>query len=214
MTVMPKHDLLPEGEAGIRQVGYRDYVGGMWDVIGRLQFNFLVAHGLAPSHCLLDIGCGALRGGVHFIRYLDRGHYLGLEKSATLVDIGIERELGAQTYSQKLPEFVISDCFEFSRFSRKPDVSIAQSLFTHLNHEDIGLCLGNLRSFAKTGHQMFVTFFEGDSARNRQQSHSHAGFHYSRTEMEGFGAETGWQGTYLGEWNHPRQQLMMKYAAI
>ncbi len=42
---------------------HRDMVGGMWEEIGRLQFEFLRARGLKPSHRLLDIGCGSLRGG-------------------------------------------------------------------------------------------------------------------------------------------------------
>ena len=28
---------------------------------------------------LIDIGCGALRGGVHFVRHLDPGHYFGMD---------------------------------------------------------------------------------------------------------------------------------------
>ena len=38
---------------------HRDMVGGMWDEIGRLQFEFLRARGLKPNHRLLDIGCGS-----------------------------------------------------------------------------------------------------------------------------------------------------------
>jgi hypothetical protein len=37
-----------------------------------LQLDFRVAQDLRPSHCLLDIACGALRGGVHVIHYLER----------------------------------------------------------------------------------------------------------------------------------------------
>ncbi len=32
-------------------------IGGRWEEIGRLQFDFLVAEGLMPAHTLLDIGC-------------------------------------------------------------------------------------------------------------------------------------------------------------
>jgi hypothetical protein len=62
-------DLKPEGEEGIRQGGHREYVGGFWDEIGKLQFDFMVQQGLKPSDCFLDIACGALRGGVHFSPY-------------------------------------------------------------------------------------------------------------------------------------------------
>src|SRR5262245_17052197 len=78
----------------IRAGAHRDFVGGLWDEIGRLQFDFLVAHGLKPEHKLVDVGCGALRGGVHFIRYLKPGHYFGLDLNASLIKAG-ERELAA-----------------------------------------------------------------------------------------------------------------------
>lgn len=207
------HELTPEGDVGIRMLGHRDYVGGLWEEIGRLQVDFLVAQGLEPAHCLLDIGCGALRGGVHFIRYLDRGNYLGLDKEKTLITLGVEQELGQWLHAWKQPEFVVSASFEFHRFSKRPHVSMAQSLFTHLSADDVGLCLRNLRAFVDRGHRLFATFFEGESVRNRPTSHSHAGFYYSRSEMERFGEQTGWTPVYVGDWRHPRQQMMIRYDA-
>lgn len=208
------HDgLRKEGEKGIHDVGHREYVGGLWEEIGRLQFDFLVQQGLQSSHSLLDIACGSLRAGTHFIRYLERGHYLGIDKEPRLIDLGIEHELGRAVYEAKTPEFVISDRFEFDRFSRTPQFSIAQSLFTHLNEADIRLCLGNLRRFVERGHVFFATFFEGASSGNPATSHSHAAFYYSRDDMLRFGRETGWHATYLGDWRHPRNQMLMKYQA-
>lgn len=205
--------LPPDGDEGIRILGHRDYVGGLWEEIGRLQFDFLVAQGLRPSHCLLDIGCGALRGGVHFIRYLERGNYLGLDKEGTLVELGTAKELGVAAYEEKRPEFVISAAFEFQKFHRRPDLSIAQSLFTHLNPADIRLCLSNLREFVAVDHRLYATFFEGDSSANRPRSHSLACFQYSRAQMERFAAETGWRSLYLGDWKNPRRLMMMRYDA-
>ena len=54
-----------EGDAGVDQLGHREYVGGLWDEMGKLQFDFMVSQGLSPEHTMLDIACGALRGGVH-----------------------------------------------------------------------------------------------------------------------------------------------------
>jgi hypothetical protein len=204
----------PEGEKGIRELGHRKYVGGMWKKIGRLQIEFLIQQGLKPSHCLLDIACGSLRGGVHFIRYLEVGNYLGIDKESGLIELGIEREIGRAVYEKKKPEFVISDRFEFDRFSKKPQFSIAQSLFTHLNPTDISLCLKNLRQFVEQNHIFFATFNEGVSSSNPEMSHSHDVFRYSRDEIAGFGEQVGWRATYIGNWQHPRDQVMMKYEAV
>jgi hypothetical protein len=207
------YGLPPEGEAGVRLIGHREYVGGLWDRVGQLQFDFLIARGLRPEHCFLDIACGSLRGGVHFIRYLDKGNYLGLDKEEVLIAKGIEEELGPGIYREKMPEFVISSDFEFHKFSKRPHFSLAQSLFTHLTAQDIRACFIRLRAFVDGDHQLFATFSEGNPRGNRSASHSHAGFKYARAEMEAFGSQTGWTPTYVGSWGHPRGQVMVWYQA-
>jgi hypothetical protein len=203
-----------EGRAGIDRLGHRRYVGGHWDEIGALQFEFLVAQGLRPEHTLLDVACGALRGGVHFIRHLEPGHYLGIDKEQSLIDAGVELELGAELLAAKAPELVVSDRFDFSGFSKCPDMSIAQSLFTHLALDDVELCLRNLRAFVAPGHLFFATFSEGEPERNPDASHSRKIFRYSRGQLEALGHENGWRPTYIGSWNHPRDQKMMRFEAV
>jgi hypothetical protein len=115
---------------------------------------------------------------------------------------------------EKKPEFVVSDSFEFYKFSRKPQFSIAQSLLTHLNPGDIRLCIRNLREFVEQDHVLFATFFEGRSSSNPNSSHSHEVFRYSSNEMATFGEQAPWKATYIGDWGHPRNQMMMKYKAV
>ena len=199
-------------EAIVDGVGHRSYVGGAWERIGRMQFEFMVRQGLKPHHVLCDVACGSLRGGVKFIPYLDPGNYLGIDISRQLIDAGIEKELG-DLRDTKRPEFVVSDRFEFNRFSKRPDFAIAQSLFTHLIESDILLCLKNLRDFAKPNTKFFVTFFEAaEPSENPLQSNPHERFSYTRQQMEQFGKSTGWRPRYIGDWNHPRGQLVFEYS--
>lgn len=202
-------DAPPIGPEGVRALGHRDYVGGMWEEIGRLQFEYLVDQGLRPEHVLLDVACGSLRGGVHFIPYLDRGNYLGLEREAALIEAALERELPAAVIEEKAPEFVISSEFDFDRFSRRPDYAIAQSLFTHLVPEEIRQCLTKLRdALGERSCRFFVTFFDGDSSQNPPTSHTHLAFSYSQAEMDAFAEDSGWAFEYIGAWAHPRGQVM------
>ena len=53
-----------------------------------------------PHHRLLDIGCGALRGGVHFVRYLEDGNYAGLDVNRSLIAAG-HRELQSAGLHEK-----------------------------------------------------------------------------------------------------------------
>ena len=116
----------------MESLDHRAYVGGLWEEIGRLQFEFLLRQGLAPSNCFLDIACGSLRGRVHFINFLSPGNYLGFEKQRRLAELGIETELGRAVLLKQKPEVIFSGDFEFHRFSKIPSYSIAQSLLTHL----------------------------------------------------------------------------------
>jgi SAM-dependent methyltransferase len=204
--------LIPEGRAGVIAIGHRDYVGGMWETMGRLQFDFLLAQGLEPRHTLLDIACGSLRGGVHFIRYLDPGNYLGIEKEEALIKRALAKELPREVREQKRPELVVSGTFEFERFSKRADFSLAQSLFTHLNESDLELCLRKLRANVAAGHQLFATFAPG-GRRNEGRSHARASFFYEPAHLEEIGRRTGFEPHYIGDWGHPRSQMMMRLTA-
>jgi hypothetical protein len=182
--------------------------------IGDLQFRYLVDRGLTRSDTLIDVGCGSLRGGAKFIRYLDPGCYLGIDKHIELIIYGVSMELGIDLYRQKRPRFIISDLFEFARFGSEPVFGIAQSLFTHLAAHDVKSCLSKLNRVAAPGCRLFATFFEvSEPVVNSAVSHSHGYFAYTRAQMEELGTRTGWNSSYIGEWNHPRGQKMIEYVA-
>jgi len=67
---------------------HRAWVGGMWDELGQLQLDFMMQNGLQPSHNLLDVGCGSMRGGVRFVEYLDVGNYCGIDINESLISAG------------------------------------------------------------------------------------------------------------------------------
>ncbi|HEU4831001.1 MAG TPA: hypothetical protein VFS65_02425 [Candidatus Saccharimonadales bacterium] len=208
-------------EEGIRQVateGHRSYVGGndqYWDEIGRLQFEFLLKNGLTKDTPFLDIGCGSLRGGCLFINFLAEKNYLGVDKELSLIILGVANELGIEVYLEKKPEFVISAEFEFVKFSRIPTMAIAQSLFTHLTLDDIGLCLKNLREFVHEGFVLFATYFPSEIlASNPSRSHSHACFHYTVNEIGALAQRTGFEFENIGDWGHPRGQHIAAFRKL
>jgi hypothetical protein len=204
--------LQPEGPKGVEVLGYKRYVGGLWNEVGRLQFEFLKSHGLQPHDILLDIACGSLRGGRFFIPYLDPGHYLGVEKEPSLIEAGRKYEITEQVWTMRRPEILISAVFEFEQLSQRPNFALAQSLFSHLNAVDIKLCLRKLYAAAQPGCRFFTTFFESRVPRlHLTKSHSHRNFRYSQGQMRRFGESQGWRAQYIGDWYHPWGQKMMLY---
>jgi hypothetical protein len=211
----PFRKLYPGTSARPGRLAPRDYVGGLWHEIGDLQFKFLVEMGLRPEHVLLDIACGSLRAGVRFIPYLNPGNYLGLDIDPILVEHGRKVELGETLWELKRPEIAISSSFEFSKLSKQPDFAVAQSLFTHLIEPDIALCLRNLQAWTKPSTVLYATFFEVAAVvTNPAESHPHAAFRFTRQQMNRLGEQAGWKMEYIGDWNHPRDQRMLRYARM
>lgn len=203
---------IPHGDRGIDKVGHRIYVGGLWEKMGNLQFDFLLKQGIQPSSTFIDVACGSLRLGRIMIAYLDRGNYMGIDKEKKLIDAGKRQELNEALIVEKEPQFVISSSFDFSSFNKKADFAIAQSLFTHLPPDLIEKCFLNLYEMTNAGGFFYATFFEStEKVKNYEIPHDHARFFYTKREMLEFGESCGWESEYIGDWNHPRDQMIVKY---
>ncbi len=200
------------GPEGVRQAGHREYVGGLWDEVGRLQLRFLRGRGLRRDHRVLDIGCGALRGGVHMIRYLDLGRYTGVDKEPELLRIGAEQELGPALVEAKCPTLLALAGFEFERLPVRPDIAWAHSLFTHLPMDHIRWCLASLRPMLARGGVLYVTYAECEAPKdNPAEPHDHRLFEYTPAEMTEAGRASGWRVEHLGRWGHPRGHRMLRF---
>lgn len=202
------------GSEGVAEIGHREYVGGKWDEIGKLQFVFLVSVGLKPHHTLLDIGCGALRAGVHLIPYLDRCKYYGVDKEPSLLNAG-HAEIGRGVVGAKDPRLSLLGEFDFYRGvpPTAVDFAWACSLFTHLPMKSIEQCLRRLSEIKiKPGGVFYATFAECNTPKeNPTEPHDHRLFEYTRDEMQSVAERSGWSMEYIGRWGHPRGQRMLKF---
>jgi SAM-dependent methyltransferase len=135
-------------------------VGGRWEEIGRLQFDFLLRRGLRPHHRLLDLGCGTLRGGRKLIPYLEPGNYSGIDISAKA--IGYAKELvQSEGHAERLPRLSVirDDNPGFGEFAGDHfDVILAQSVFTHLPPEHIEGCLERIGPMMAARSVFFFTY--------------------------------------------------------
>jgi SAM-dependent methyltransferase len=200
---------------------HRGLIGGGWEEIGELQFEFLKSRGLMPGHKLCDTGCGALRGGLHFARYLDAGNYFGLDINTSLIDAG-RQELEQAGLAGKNANLLVSDSFEMSRFGAQFDYILAVSVFTHLYANQIARCLIEARKVLAPGGQFFATFFQApESAHLATIKHEPGGFvthydrdpfHYSVEEMTFLAGVAGLKIGLIGEWGHPRDQRMLVFS--
>jgi cyclopropane fatty-acyl-phospholipid synthase-like methyltransferase len=193
----------------------------MWNEIGKLQFDFLRTHGLLRQHKLLDIGCGALRGGIHFINYLDPGNYYGLDLNSSLIEAG-RHELALAGLAFKNPHLAVSESFELQQFGEKFDYLLAVSVFTHLYANHILRCLAAAREVLAPDGKFFATFFAAPhSIHVAPIVHQPGGvkteydcdpFHYSPDEIRAMAKLADLSVEFIGEWNHPRGQQMLAFS--
>jgi Cyclopropane fatty acid synthase and related methyltransferases len=198
-------------------------VGMRWDEMGLLQFKFLVENGLQPHHRLLDVGCGSLRGGVHFIRYLDDGNYYGVDKQQLLLDAAVEVEMPRYSLEGRIVHLLNQDDFDFSRFNTTFDYALAQSVFTHLTWNSILRCLVNVEKVLAKDGKFYSTFFEATKPEHRIEpiKHQPGGcitypdrdpFHYEFDVFIELADRVGLKVKYLGDWGHPKNQKMMVFS--
>jgi SAM-dependent methyltransferase len=138
---------------------HRAYVGGKWDELGRLQLAFLRSRGLEPQHLLLDLGCGALRAGVHLVAYLEGAHYYGIDLNVHLMEAGYERELRPLGLAPKLPRthLAVSSEYDASSFGVQFDFVMAHSVWTHLPLEQIARCVSAVARVLKPSGRFYAT---------------------------------------------------------
>jgi hypothetical protein len=205
----------PEYEEGLKVRTHREMVGGNWEILGKLQFSFMVDYaGLKPDDVLLELACGSFRAGRFFISYLNPGNYLGMDKQKVLIDAGRKYEVPDELWKEKKPEVIISADFNFKKLSKRPNLVLAQSLFTHLRSRDIKKCLGKLKQIIKPNGILFASFCESDEPTfYARPSHSSRDFYYTFKEMEKMAKKSGWHCEYIGDWGHPHPHTkMLKYS--
>lgn len=207
--------------------GHREAIGGLWEEMGQLQIEFLLAQGLSPAHRLLDVGCGALRFGVKAVDYLDAGHYYGIDISESLIAAGYERELDdAQRVRLPRRNLHATANFDLSFLDAGIDMALAQSVFTHLPFNHIRRCLDAVAGRLVPGGRLYATAWIVGDAWPVAQPHDWAGtidgqpirtfdiadpYHYRLADfehaVEGLPLDLEW----MGNWGHPRGLPMMVF---
>ena len=197
------------------QFDHRAVVGGKWDTVGQLQLDFLVERGLTPASSLLEIGCGSLRAGRHFLPYLEPGHYVGLDPDPGLINQGVAGELGYEKVLGRSATFVIAwiESAPLERFAPF-DFMIANSIFTHMDPPAIleGLC--RCAKALRPGGKIYATFNMGDAIICGKPYPVMTWYPLEMFEWMARHAELGM--TYIGDWGHPRningKQLMLEFS--
>lgn len=189
---------------------HRRLVGGKWEEIGRLQFEFLVAEGLQPKNYVLDVGCGALRAGVWLVPYLEPVRYFGIDINPSLIRAGLW-ELRQQGLADRCPPTNLRVTDEFDcDFGVEFDFAVAQSLFTHIPLAEIDRCLRRVAGEMKPGARLFASYNGLPPARKLARPSTRDPFRHAYDDLAAAGASE-WSARFIEDWGHPRGMKMIEY---
>lgn len=226
MNVNDYKNQLSDKEVSLCQ--HREFVGGLWDEVGELQFDFMVTKGgLRPDMSFLDLGCGCFRGGVHFIPFLLKGNYYGLDVNASLIKAGLDVELPNAGLELSINNLLINDVFDAESFGVKFDRVLAVSVWTHLPLNHIQRCMAAVSRVLVSKGVFFTSIFEcprtedllsvcvqkpgGISTfRDRDPYHYKVDdFYYLLRQLD-----LPLKMEVVGEWGHPRNQKMLAFRRV
>lgn len=185
----------------------KNAVGGLWDEMGKLQFNYLLKNGLKPEHRFLDFGCGALRGGLHYIGYLNAGNYEGIDISEDILREGKKFLKEANLEGKNPVLHLVNDlsfrCVEGKKF----DYIIAQSVLSHMPLKEIETSFVNIKKVMKPETIYFATFHDGGDKTFVKDFQD---FYYPFSDLQQAGKRSGLRIELMNDYPHPRKQRMMK----
>ncbi len=147
-------------EDEISRGGFKRHLGGgeeNWDLRGAFQLHFLRLMGLLPWHRLIDAGCGPIRAGAHFIRYLDHGSYFGLDYNADFIGAATRIVEADPALRAKEPRLRCVDDFDMAFVGQPVDYALAFSVLNHANPALVASFFRNLATVSHPATRTFVT---------------------------------------------------------
>ncbi len=111
---------------------------------------------LKPDDRVVDYGCGSLRIGGHFIRFLDPERYFGVDVTDGFYEMGKDL-IGPEMVAEKRPRFaVIGDASVAAAAAFAPDIVYSTAVSYHVHPSETPVYYGNLqRIAAKPGARLF-----------------------------------------------------------
>ncbi|GAA0471741.1 class I SAM-dependent methyltransferase [Streptomyces sp. NPDC046215] len=182
-----------------------------WLALGRMQFEYLTEHGLAPNHRMLDIGCGNLRAGWRFIEHLDAGNYYGIDISPDIL-ISAKQTLTTYGLQDKLPHLTITqnltlDFLPDGHF----DVVHAHSVFSHSPIEVIDECLAHVGRVLAPGGFFDFTFDRTEGAEHQVLRED---FYYRTGTLIALAEKHGLRARFMEDWERrPHGQSKIRVTA-
>ncbi|MDK1474172.1 class I SAM-dependent methyltransferase [Streptomyces sp. 549] len=198
-----RHDTAHNPEAAVGSATH-----DRWLALGRMQYDYLLRHGLSTGDRFLEIGCGNLRAGRLVIAHLEPGAYHGVDISPEIL-LAAQDTLAREGLQDKRPYLTL---VRDLRLTHLPDASFdvvhAHSVFSHTPVEIIDECLAHVgRVLAPDG------FF--DFTYNRTEGPEHQvlreDFYYRTDTLLALARSHGLEARAMADWDElPHKQSKIR----
>jgi cyclopropane fatty-acyl-phospholipid synthase-like methyltransferase len=138
----------------------------LWKKKRAFQIRFLKDAGLKPTHRVLDIGCGTLRGGIPIIAFLDKGNYHGVEVRADVLEEG-RKELREAGLEGKEPRLTVAESLRSLDLPVKFDYIWAYSVLLHMSDEILSDCLDFVDRHISQSGSLYANVCVGERRETR-----------------------------------------------
>ncbi|GLW06129.1 methyltransferase [Microtetraspora sp. NBRC 13810] len=179
-----------------------------WNALGRMQFDYLVGHGLRPDMRMLEIGCGNLRAGRLFIDHLQPSCYYGVDISPDIL-MAAQEVLADYGLRDKLPHLTpVRDL----RLAFLPDAHFdvvhAHSVFSHSPLHVIEECFAHVGRVMKPDAWFDFTF---DRTEGREHQVLREDFYYRTETLVDLAARHGLTARFMDDWERlPHKQSKIR----
>ncbi|MES5817204.1 class I SAM-dependent methyltransferase [Streptomyces sp. RG80] len=183
-----------------------------WAQLGRMQFDYLLGHGLRPEHHMLEIGCGNLRAGRLFIGHLDTGHYYGIDISPAIL-LAAQDTLVREHLQPRLPHLALVDDLTFKFLPDGYfDVVHAHSVFSHSPRQVVEQCFAHVGRILAPGGFFDLTF---NRTEGREHQVLHEDFYYRTRTLAALAARHGLKARFMDDWERlPHRQSKIRLTVM
>ncbi|MQA94422.1 MAG: methyltransferase [Streptosporangiales bacterium] len=183
-----------------------------WLALGKMQFEYLLEHGLKPQDRMLEIGCGNLRAGWRFIDYLEPGNYYGIDISPDIL-LAAQRTLAEREIRHKLPRLTLVQDLKLEFL---PDehftVVHAHSVFSHTPIAIIDECLAHV---GRVLHPDGFFDFTFDRTEGKEHQVLREDFYYRTETLIELAAKHGLSGAFMEDWEtrpHGQSKIRIRHS--
>jgi SAM-dependent methyltransferase len=140
------YDTLVNNGAAHATLGIKLEQDGQWETAGLQTFKSMFRFGrITPNYRVVEYGCGSLRVGYHFIKYLSAGHFTGLDVIDGFFKIGLEK-IGPEILADKQPVVSVIGPESVKAASEfRADLVYLSGVAIHVHDDDVSEFFSNLR---------------------------------------------------------------------